>query len=327
MNMYIASCDDNGGLYHYTIDNEGNINLIEKYALKNPMYMCIEDNKMHVLLRDPFGNKNSGIFTYTIGENGELTNPTEMSDTGGVVGCHVSSVGDRIFCANYISGNVSSLNRKVVEHIGKLGPNEKRQDKAHAHQMCVTPNKKFVCGIDLGIDAVIVYDLDLNEVSRANVPAGYGARHGVFTKDGKTLFVINELTSHISVFSFDPYSGKCEYIKSFATNDGDGFAAAAAIRLTSDEKLLYASERGDGTIIRFDVDGTELKNMKKFDCGGVFPRDFDLTPDGKFMVVTNEKTNNVAIFKVTESGDIEKFTSLEDIIDPLCVVFCPEKNL
>lgn len=322
--MYIASCDEEGGLYHYVLNERGASELKEIKKLDRPMFMCIEVDKMHVLLRAPFKNENSGALSFDIAKNGELVNPTEVYDTEGKVACHISSADGKIFCANYTSGSVCMLNKKLVVHSGKTGSDLSRQTMPHAHQMALTPDKKFVCAIDLGLDAVIVYDLDLNEICRANVPDAYGARHCVFSKDGKKLYVVNELSAHVSVFSFNPENGECEYISSFASREGAprNEIAAAAIRLSGDERFLYISDRGDNTISKFETDGFELKNMKKFDCGGISPRDFDITPDGKLMVVTNEKTDNVCIFGIDlKSGDITKVSSLENIKNPLCVVF------
>ena len=62
INMYAAACSENGGIYHYTLNENGSLNFKEKINIDRPMYMCIENGKMYVVLRKPFENDNSGIF-------------------------------------------------------------------------------------------------------------------------------------------------------------------------------------------------------------------------------------------------------------------------
>ena len=48
----------------------------------------------------------------------------------------------------------------------------------------------------------------LQHVSEVATPAGTGPRHVVFGRDGRTLYVIGELSGTIMVFPYDPYTGQ-----------------------------------------------------------------------------------------------------------------------
>lgn len=325
INMYAAACSENGGIYHYTLNENGSLNFKEKINIDRPMYMCIENGKMYVVLRKPFENDNSGILAYDILNDGSLKRSDDkIYDTKGVVACHVSCAGEKVFYANYISGSVGMIGGKHIVHEGKTGPNKLRQEAPHAHQMYLTPDKKYVIALDLGLDAAIVYDLDLNKINSIQIPAGHGARHCVMTRDLKKLFIIGEMSSCVSVFEFNKSNGNAKYIKTYDTFDEsyEGKRSAAAIKLSPDERFLYVSDRGDNTVSCFEICGFELKNLKKISSMGKSPRDFEISPDGNFMAVTNELTDNIHIFGIDKSSGKLTDTGFDYTAkNPLCVIY------
>ena len=146
--------------------------------------------------------------------------------------CHFCRDGSDVYFANYDDGCVSKSGGKAFIQSGETGPMKARQMTAHAHECIFSPDKRYVLACDLGLDAVIVYDRELNEISRAKVLPGQGVRHAVFSKDGTKLYAITELGSTIASFSW---------------NDG---------RLTYRKDLQYASKlrqgrrRGDSSLGR-----------------------------------------------------------------------------
>ena len=324
-NVYVASCSEQGGIYHYTLNKNGSLCFKEKTDIDRPMYMCIENNKMYVILRKPFETDSSGIVVYDILSGGELKrHDDKIYDTKGVVGCHVSCANGKVFYANYISGSVGMVGGKHIAHNGTTGPDKLRQDAPHAHQMYVAANKKYVIALDLGLDALIIYDLDLNKINTVKIPAGHGARHCVMTKDLKKLFVIGEMSSCVSVFEFNGETAEAKYINTYDTyKEGcNQKRSAAAIKLSADEWFLYVSDRGDNTISRFEICGYELKSLEKISSDGNSPRDFEISPDGNFMVVTNELTNNIHIFAVDKKSGRLSDTGFDyEAENPLCVVY------
>ncbi len=81
------------------------------------------------------------------------------------------------------------------------GPNEKRQEKPHAHFTFTTPNGKYAYVTDLGTDHVMNYvvntqtgELKPNPAQAAfNTKPGAGPRHFVISPSGKYLYLLNEL--------------------------------------------------------------------------------------------------------------------------------------
>ena len=207
-----------------------------------------------------------------------------------------------------------------------VGPRKDRQQKAFAHQTFYTPDGKLMGVCDLGCDRVNFYDykksggLDKPVVTLKADP-GDGPRHAIFSNDGKFLFVVNELSS--TVTSYAVAKGTTNLVgASFQDARGrlgepslpfkrigkwsmlpEGCALketetkAAAIKLTADGKILMASNRGHDSIAFFAVneDGTlTMKNVAKLT--GKFPRDFELMPGEKFMVVGHKMSNEIQVY-------------------------------
>ena len=207
-----------------------------------------------------------------------------------------------------------------------VGPRKDRQQKAFAHQTFYTPDGKLMGVCDLGCDRVNFYDykkpggLDKPVVTLKADP-GDGPRHAIFSNDGKFLFVVNELSSTVTSYavakgtpnlvgaSFQDARGRLGEPSLPFTRIGkwsmlpEGCALketetkAAAIKLTADGKILMASNRGHDSIAFFAVneDGTlTMKNVAKLT--GKFPRDFELMPGEKFMVVGHKMSNEIQVY-------------------------------
>lgn len=316
-NMYIAACDEKGGIYHYGVEEK---EVIEKqfFPLDQPMYMEISGDQLYCVLRDPSGDGKSGIITLDIDNNGNLCNKSEIISTLGVVGCHLTVSDKGVFCANYVSGDVFRTPDLLVTHEGK-GVHPTRQDKPHTHCTVLTPDKKYVCVCDLGVDKIFIYDLDLNKKNETKFPDGAGPRHIVFSDDGKYMYCVTELSNE--VFSFCYNDGELKPISKIPTlpSDFKEKNTAAAIRINGE--FLYASNRGHNSIAVYKVNDGNLSLIDIISCGGIGPRDFNII--GNLLVCTNENSNDVTFFELKDG--IPKILDYKlEMPRPLNVIFRKE---
>ncbi len=296
-NIYIASCAKDGGIYQYTMDENGTLTLVEKIELDRPMYMTINNKKMYIVLRAPFSDStDSGVIVYDIDAAGKLVNPSEIQSTKGEVACHITVENTDIYCANYISGSVIKLPDTIVKHSGR-GVHQKRQDAPHTHFVGFTPDKKYLCAVDLGLDTIFIYNKDLKLISKAKVPMGHGARHIVFSNDSRYMFCANELKSTLSVFSYN--DGRLTLIDTISVlpESCTVESTAAAIRIY--ENKVYVSNRGHNSISEISFMDKYLKLERCIECMGRSPRDFDFI-DNK-MICTNEESDNIFVFDCKNS--------------------------
>lgn len=306
--VYISSCRRDGGIYHFTFEG-GRLELREKTDVDRPLYSVISEGKMYVLTRKYGENtENGALVTFCIANDGSLTDRHAALDTKGALPCHLAVEGEEVYAVNYDSGSIVLFPDKVVTHTGK-GTNTARQEAPHTHFVGLTPDKKYVLCTDLGTDTVFVYDRALNEVSRAEVPAGSGCRHLCVTND--LVYCLNELSSDVSVFSFR--DGRLSPLGTYTAIPGfGGETYAAAIRMY--EGRLYVSHRGADCISCFDIEGKGLRLRWNADCGGRSPHDFDII-DG-YIVCANDG-GSVTVLRPDDAG--AKLVSSAEVPRPVCV--------
>lgn len=311
-NIYIASCDEQGGIYKYELNKDGILEFKNRTDMNKPMYMIEDSGKMYVLLKKPYEDSNeSALVVYDIDDNGDLKNPSGITSTKGVVACHLAVDNGEVYCVNYVSGSVIKLPDTIITHNGN-GPHPTRQDGPHTHFVCVT-HDGYVLVTDLGIDTIFTYTKDLKLVSQAKVPSGHGVRHLAFSEDKKYLYALNELESTLSVFKYN--DGRLELLDTYNVlpDDFSENSIAAAIRVRGN--MIYTSNRGHNSIAVFEADGEKLNFVKFIMCGGKEPRDFNIF--GDILISTNKGSNNVTVIDLKTDKVIQ---TIENISEPLCVM-------
>lgn len=287
--IYIASCAETGGIYHYKMIN-GDLTFVDVTRMDRPMYMIIKEQKMYIILRAPFTSGESGLVVYDIDTDGNLVNPSEIMSTKGEVACHLTVDGEDIYCVNYISGSVIRMPELLVEHTGH-GIHPQRQESPHTHYVGFTPDHKYVCVTDLGLDTIFMYDTNLKCCGKVKVPEGHGVRHLVFSDDGKYLFTANELQSTVSAFEYNGDSLKLIDTKSCLPKDFKGESATAAIRFHNGH--IYVSNRGHDSITIMQQCNEDLKVIGYIDCRGKTPRDFVIADN--YILCANQDSDNVTV--------------------------------
>ena len=314
--FYVASCVEDGGVYRFRLYEDGGLKVLQKLPMPSPMYIQLEGNRLWAVLRAPFSDSNqSGVAAYDATTGRQIT---DLFPTKGEVACHIAVDGDDVYCANYISGSIIKIPDRLDVHKGS-GIDPVRQNCPHVHSACFSPDKQLVLSCDLGLDTVFVYNRDLKLMSTAKVPSGAGARHPVFSKDGKFAYVMNEMGGSISIFSYQ--FGALEYVDTLSVllSDFSGTGSGAAIKLSADGTRLYVTERATQSIITLSVDGANLKILARTDCKGREPRDFTLLADDRFAVCTNQFDNAMVLFRISPEG-IPTFFNQVQIDSPLCAV-------
>ena len=303
--LYLAAED---AVVSAELGADGSLTVIDRSPAASPMYFAYDGGRLFSLLCRPDpASEDSAVVPVWVDGQGLPTDPTPALSTMGRVGCHLCVVDNVVYAANYDSGSVCRVPLDggaptLVRHNdAEHGPNPARQERAHPHYIAPTPDGKYLAVCDLGLDAVFVYDPDLNPVSRVQLPAGCGPRHLAYSTDGTVAYCADELSSEVSVLSY--HDGRFAYLGSVLARREDADLSrrntAAAIRCT--DTHLYLSNRGDDDIAVFRLGGAgEMpQRIANLPCGGSFPRDFALYGDR--MVITNEHSDNVVVLRLNEA--------------------------
>ena len=325
--------EQGGGIYRLKITEDGLMFIADFKSMDRPMYAALDGDTICVVLRAAEGREvydSNGLYQrYALNRDGSIGDPIRTPiSSGGACPCYVSAIDGDVYIANYVSGSVSRIERDgrlttVLHPSEGVGPNEKRQDQPHTHYAHPSPDGKHLIVCDLGVDRITVYDRDMRYVSSASVPRGDGARHAVFSPDGKTLYVANELKATVSRFSWE--GGTLSYIDTVSCEvdyEKIPHNLAAAIRMSRDGKRLYVSNRGEDTVCVFTVaeDGS-LSLLSKTDVCGAAPRDFDLTPNETAILSCNMKGDCVTLLPLDENGVPKGMACSIGLPQPLCVLF------
>ncbi len=306
----------------------GNIKLLRYNELQNPSYLIIsKDQKYLYAVEEMTETQNPKIFSYHIGDNGELTLVNFQFLTGDHA-CHLALVQDQLIIANYTTGNALSFPvmkdgslgpcHQVIQHRGN-GTNPNRQEGPHAH-MVYPFGEDHIFLVDLGIDKAKAYRLNSKTQNWEEVPelditleSGAGARHMVMNNAERHAYVLSELLGDI--FVFEKRNKGFEQIQkiSFVPEDYKGDYGGAAIRMHPNEKFLYASNRGPDTISIFEIDtiSKKLSLVEHSSSEGETPRDFNIDPTGNWLVSANQDSDTLVVFKIDyESGTLDKVATM-----------------
>ena len=186
-----------------------------------------------------------------------------------------------------------------------------RQNWSHAHCMVTEPyENRYHYVIDLGNDLIrhIVYNTDkqlLVETRQTCLEKGWGPRHIVFHPTAQVAYIVNELVSTVSVFSY--HKDEFNLIQTLSTlpddydnklvNDGHWKAQSHASEIRLHRDILYISNRGHNSIAMYKVtDNGMLNNPSWIQSGGDTPRNFNFSLDGKLLLVGNQNTDQCCLF-------------------------------
>ncbi|MBN2877563.1 MAG: lactonase family protein [Bacilli bacterium] len=304
------------GVYQLELNQDRFENLELLHKVDNPTYIDLNANTLFSVVKD--GSK-GGIAYF---KDGLFVNQVVEE---GAPPCFVSSIPSKglVFSANYHGGRVNVYALKDGGLVDHQSISFGEGSKAHYIQYNEVLDRVLVC--DLGLDRVyafrIVEDNKLSLSATYQADAKTGPRHLVVHPETKLVYIFTELSSEVHVVDFT--NDEVKFIESVsALPEGlDAQKWGAAIRLSKDGKYLYVSNRGHDSISVFKV-GETLQLIQNVSTEGVQPRDFNLSPCGKYCVVANHDTNNLTLFAIDQATGL--LTLLQkDFAAPeaVCVVF------
>ena len=200
--------------------------------------------------------------------------------------------------------------------------------------MTLDPDNRFAFVCDLGLDKILKYRFDSQQGKLAPgepaftaVKAGAGPRHMVFRPDGRFAYVINELSSTVAAFAYEPKAGTLKELQTISTLPGyyDGPNSAAEVDIHPTGRFLYVSNRGNNTVVLFGVDKDDgtLTYIEEQGTGGKTPRHFGIQPSAKHLVIANQESDTLLVCRIDAgNGRLETIGALRpSALARLCGVF------
>lgn len=255
----------------------------------------------------------------------ELTGPPV---TVGAAPTHLTLHADHVLTADYGSGSITAVplhpdGTLTVAASGTLwhtgsGPDPRRQQEPHAHQVLPAPDGNRFLGVDLGTDSVRVCALEDGVPvvhHETSLRPGSGPRHLAVHPDGSYVYVLNELAPTVTVCRWhapEGSEGPLEALGEVPVLPGapEGDAYPSGVAVSPDGRFVWTATRGTDVLSVLAVEGDALRLVTTVPCGGHWPR--ALTYAAGTLYVANERSGDVTWFTVdqetgvpTRGGSIE----------------------
>ncbi|WP_310265265.1 lactonase family protein [Pseudomonas sp. 3296] len=319
------------GIYRLNFDSStGQINPKPLQVIKseNPSWLALSKDQHRLFVvnengpgqNDPVGR----VSSYAIDPKTHALSLSNQVQSLGNEPTHssLSVDGSHLFVSNYsvaedpggtlavlpvgADGKLSSVVQMSSHPSSRVNP--ERQMSAHVHSTISSPDGRYVFSNDLGADKVFVYrfdpkanpDLPLTPAKPASVqlPPGSGPRHLLFSADGKHAWLTLEMSAQVAVFDYKDGTLEQTQIVDLAAGQPASDKAAAALHASADGKFLYVSNRGTANqLLVFAIDPAtgQLKELQRRSVDGDHPREFSLDPSGQFVLIANQKSNQIVV--------------------------------
>jgi 6-phosphogluconolactonase len=330
------------GIYVYKFNaNDGSVKFISNIKTYNPSYLTTSADEKFVYSVNQNGNdKPNETSAFNFNKQTGALSFINKQNVNGVGPCYITVDKNNtwLFTANYTSGSLSALPinkdgsigelKQLIKHEGNSSV-KGRQDAAHVHTTVFSPDEKYLFVTDLGMDKITRYNfnstssqpLTTTSDSLINSFAGNGPRHIAFHPNNKFVYVINELSGTIDAFNYK--NNKTKLLQTISTDTSNRKDKGSGdIHISPDGKFLYASNRGnDNTISAFRIDKKgKLALIDVQSTQGKTPRNFMIDPTGNYVLVANQNSNSIIVFKRNlQTGLLQLTDTKIDVGNPSCL--------
>lgn len=331
------------GIHVYRFDSQsGEATMAQSVTeLSNASYLAISSDGKNVYAVSE-GSGGGSVNAYSFNPiSGALTGLNSVPAQGP---CYVS-VDDAksvVFAGNYGGGSVLAVhlnhdgsfledNLQTIKHEGS-SVNKDRQEKPHVHSVVLSLDDRHLLVPDLGTDKVYQYRVDTKQrhalipmdVPFLAVNPGGGPRHLTFHPNGKHAYLVLELEGAVMALDYSEGKLTSKQTISMVSSDFKGRVSGADIHTSPDGKFLYASNRGDvNEIAIYSIDRNGMLTLiGRQSVLGKTPRNFVIDPTGNFLLVANQNTNEIIIFKRdVKSGLLTPTGKKIEVDKPVCLKF------
>jgi 6-phosphogluconolactonase len=320
------------GIYRYRFNSQtGQLDSqpLQVIQAHNPSWLTLSKDERHLFVvnengpggKDPVGK----VSSYSIdAKTHQLTLLNQVSSHGDEP-THSSLSPDQrfLFVSNYAvqpdpggalavipvgkDGKLSEVVQVSNDH-GASKVNPERQASSHVHSAIPTPDDKYVVTSDLGADKMLVFSYDGDRAKplqpaknpSVQLPAGSGPRHLLFSADGKRAWLTLEMVAQVAVFDYQDGVFTQTQLVDLKNKDTQQKVGAGGLHTSPDGKFLYVANRGEANqLLVFAVDAKgQLKEVQRRSVEGLEPREFRFDPSGRFMLIANQKSNQIVTVKV-----------------------------
>ncbi|MCI5919593.1 MAG: lactonase family protein [Roseburia sp.] len=313
------------GIHIYDVDTT-NAGLKERKVvpINNPSDLVVSKDRRFL-----YSIADEGVESFQILPDGDLK-PINKQAIGGIRGCYVEVDDENryLFVAGHHDGRVTMMHLNEDGSIGDIADGifhkgtgrsiAQRNFVPHVDCVKLTPDQKFLCAVDNGLDQTKVYKVDyekgkLTLVDIVRGPLESAPRMIRFSRDHKYAYILYELLNIVEVYAYSVEHDmpKFEKIQTISTKEkgDDDSCAASGMEISKSGKYLFCSNAGVDSVNCFEIDEktgmlTEIFNTRVYSD---YPKMLAIYPDEKHYLTLNNGTNEIVSYQI----DFEKKCSLE----------------
>ena len=339
-----TSDEGSKGIYVYRFNTEtGESEEVSVTEVANPSYLTLSPNEKFVYSVGENDEGDGAAYAFSFDKKTGRLVPINSQSTQSAGPCYITidKKGKNVHTANYGGGSISSFQVKSDGGLSELvslirfkgsGPDTVRQKSPHVHCVRYSPDGKYLFATDLGTDKI--YRMEAMEavfegqpsISESTLiafvtPPGTGPRHFDFHPGEEYVYLLGELSGEVIVYDYNDGYLK---IKQTIASDTVGARGSADIHVSPDGRFLYTSNRlkADGiAIFSINPDDGKLKKVG-YQLTARHPRNFAITPNGKFLLVASRDDNKIQVFAINSETGLLTDTSQDILLNkPVCLKF------
>lgn len=187
--------------------------------------------------------------------------------------------GRYLFGASF-GGDVISVNAISENGVVETKPQAVIKTGPHAQSILPDPSNRFVYVGKLGVDRLLQFKLNskngqLTPIHKGyiQVAAGTGPRHQAMSPDGRFLCVVSELKGTVTSFAIDQESGSLSQRQTV-----EGVPSSYGLEAGLVRPALGQGEKVD-------------------DTPRIWAADIHVTPDGRFLYISERTSSSISAFK------------------------------
>ncbi len=313
-------------------------------GLQNPSFVQYHSLTKNLFVSEEIGGENGGkLNSFGFDAVNQKHQKINSVNTQGDHPCVIALSPDKkwLVAGNYSGGNVSvfkikengmlSESLQTLQHFGS-SIHKERQEKPHIHDLVFHPTTQQLFVTDLGTDRIYIYDFDTesatplspSQPSFISVKKGSGPRHLVFNATAEYLYVVQELTAEVSVYYLQ--ENQIDFVQTLSLSSSPENmqqGSGSEIKMSPNQKYLYVSNRGKvNEIVVFAIDKSthQLIKIQNISSGGQTPRSFEITPDGKYLLVANQDSHQIQLFEIQSNGKLNPTSVSLSINQPTHII-------
>ncbi len=308
------------GIHIYDVDvAKGQLKERKVVPINNPSDLVVSKDKKYL-----YSIADEGVESFRILPDGDLE-PVNKQWIGGMRGCYVE-VDDKnrfLFVGGHHDGRVSMMRLEADGSIGDIADglfhkgtgrvSDRHNSVPHVDCVKLTPDQKFLCAVDNGLDQVRIYKVDyefgkLKLIDIIRGPLDSAPRMIRFSRNGKFAYILYELLNVVEVYKYDVINDEpaFEKIQTISTEyvDDEDICSASGMEMSKSGKYLFCSNAGVNSAVVFSVDETSgmLTEAFRTKVDSDYPKMLAIYPDEKHYLTLNNASNEIVSYVINYEG-------------------------